>query len=308
MHRIEGKRGLSHGPAGGVPSIAGRVVRPYRRPYRNPEAAASAAPPFGDIESPMPSSLTILLPALNEERGIVKVLRSIPRRRLERLGLTCDVYLLDGHSTDRTRSLAWKMGAQVIVQNGKGKGAAVREFLPEIWTDVTIFLDSDGTYPAEMIPQFVDGLRRAPVVLGSRLRGSGMDDGAMNLLNRVGNRLISAFASFLFGVPVSDVCSGMWAFDSALLKSLDLTADGFDLEVDLFAECALRRIPIVEVAIPYRRRLGKGKLRLREGFRIALALLEKRLRSRRTSPKGVRTHMGARLDAAEAADGANWGP
>jgi dolichol-phosphate hexosyltransferase len=257
----------------------------------------------------MPSSLTILLPALNEERGIVKVLRSIPRRRLERLGIVSDVYLLDGHSTDRTRSIAWKMGARVIVQNGRGKGAAVREFLPQIWTDVTIFLDSDGTYPAEMIPQFVDALRRgAPVVLGSRFRGSGMDDGAMNFMNRVGNRLISAFASSLFGVPVSDVCSGMWGFESDLLKSLDLTAERFELEVDLFAECALRRVPITEVAIPYRQRIGEGKLRLREGFRIALALVKKRLRSRRTSPKDVWTRMDVPFGAAEAADGANWEP
>ena len=52
-----------------------------------------------------------------------------------------------------------------------------------------------------------------------------------------------------------------------------------DLEADIFAECALRGIPILEIPIRYDRRIGEPKLRLKEGFRIALALLKKRLRS-----------------------------
>jgi len=58
-----------------------------------------------------------------------------------------------------------------------------------------------------------------------------------------------------------------------------LTAIGFELEADLFAECALKGIPITEIPIRYDRRIGECKLHLREGFRIALALLKKRLRS-----------------------------
>src|SRR5256885_2070749 len=117
-----------------------------------------------------------------------------------------------------------------------------------------------------------------PVVLGSRLRGS-IKDGAMSGLNYAGNVLLSWFASVLFATPISDVCSGMWAFVSDRLKSLNLTANGFDLEADIFAECALRGIPILEIPIRYDRRIGEPKLHLKEGFRIALALLKKRLRS-----------------------------
>src|SRR5947199_9999797 len=71
----------------------------------------------------------------------------------------------------------------------------------------------------------------------------------------------------------------MWAFVSDRLKSLSLTATGFDLEADIFAECALRGIPILEILIRYDRRIGEPKLHLKERFRIALALLKKRLRS-----------------------------
>jgi len=232
-----------------------------------------------EIDNLVPPSLSILLPALNEEHGVEAVMKRIPRSTLKRNGLSFCVYLLDGRSTDRTRAVATKLGAEVFVQTGHGKGSAFREFVPKIKEDFTILLDSDGTYPPEAIPELVEALGDdSPVVLGSRLRGS-IGEGAMSGPNYVGNLLLSRFASFLFATPISDVCSGMWAFVSDRLKSLGLTANGFDLEADIFAECALRRIPILEIPIRYDRRIGEPKLRLKEGFRIAFALLKKRLRS-----------------------------
>jgi glycosyltransferase involved in cell wall biosynthesis len=232
-----------------------------------------------EIDELAPPSLSILLPALNEEHGLEAVMHRIPRSTLTRKGLEYAIYLLDGRSTDQTRTVATKLGAEVFVQTGHGKGSAFREFVPTIKEDFTVLLDSDGTYPPEAIPELVEALGdQTPVVLGSRLRGF-IDAGAMSGPNYVGNVILSRFASLLFRTAVSDVCSGMWAFVSERLKTLGLTANGFELEADIFAECAIRGIPIVEIPIRYDRRIGKPKLRLEEGFRIALALLKKRLRS-----------------------------
>src|SRR5207253_498084 len=208
--------------------------------------------------------LSILLPALNEEDGVEAVMKRITAT-LHRKGLSYSVYLLDGQSTDQTRAVATKLGAEVFVQSGHGKGSAFREFVPKIKEDFAVLLDSDGTYPPEAIPELVAALKEeSPVVLGSRLRGS-IDEGAMSGLNYAGNVLLSRFASVLFATPISDVCSGMWAFVSDRLKTLGLTANGFDLEADIFAECALRGIPIHEIPIRYDRRIGEPKLRLKEG-------------------------------------------
>src|SRR5881296_2915856 len=235
--------------------------------------------PWGEIANPALTSLSILLPALNEEDGIAAVLKRIPRQTLQEKGIAYSVHLLDGRSTDRTRAVAKRLGAEIFVQSGNGKGSAFREFVPKIRDQYVVLLDSDGTYPPEVIPDLVEKLGAgSPVVLGSRLRGK-IDHGAMSLANRAGNHLLSWLASFLFATPISDVCSGMWGFVSDRLKSLGLTATGFDLEADLFAECALKGIPITEVPIRYDRRIGHPKLHLHEGFRIALALLKKRLRS-----------------------------
>ena len=235
--------------------------------------------PWGEIANPALASLSILLPALNEEDGISAVLKRIPRQALQQKGYVYSVHLLDGGSTDQTRAVAKRLGAEVFVQSGNGKGSAFREFVPRIRDQYVVLLDSDGTYPPEVIPELVGKLGAgSPVVIGSRLRGS-IDDGAMSMANRMGNRMLSWLASFLFATPISDVCSGMWGFVSERLKTLGLTATGFELEADLFAECALKGIPITEIPIRYDRRIGQGKLHLHEGVRIALALLKKRIGS-----------------------------
>src|SRR5947208_2701444 len=106
-----------------------------------------------------------------------------------------------------TRAVATKLGAEVFVQSGHGKGSAFREFVPKIKEDFAVLLDSDGTYPPEAIPELVAALKEeSPVVLGSRLRGS-IDEGAMSGLNYACNVLLSRFASVLFATPISDVCS-----------------------------------------------------------------------------------------------------
>jgi len=223
------------------------------------------------------TGLSIVLPALNEEYGVAAVINRIPDRSMRESGIIPKVTLLDGNSTDGTRAVAQKLGAEVFVQSGKGKGAALREFLPKIAEKYTVLLDCDGTYPPEIIPRFVEKLAEGkPVVVGSRILGS-IEEGAMSGTNYLGNRVLSAVASFLFQSPISDVCSGMWAFDSEQLKSLGLTADGFDIEADVFARCARKGIPITEIPIPYHRRIGEAKLRVWEGLRIAFALLRERL-------------------------------
>src|SRR5881409_1234242 len=133
--------------------------------------------PWGEIANPALTSLSILLPALNEEDGIAAVLKRIPRQTLQEKGIAYSVHLLDGRSTDRTRAVAKRLGAEIFVQSGNGKGSAFREFVPKIRDQYVVLLDSDGTYPPEVIPDIVGKLGAgSPVVIGSRLRGSINDE------------------------------------------------------------------------------------------------------------------------------------
>src|SRR6266480_1535035 len=171
-----------YGKMGPMPSAPNLPIPRY--PFVGP-VDPSPETLWQEIDNLVPSSLSILLPALNEEGGVAAVMKRITTT-LQRKGLSYSVYLLDGQSTDQTRAVAMKLGAEVFVQSGHGKGAAFREFVPKIKEDLTVLLDSDGTYPPEAIPDLVEALRDDhPVVLGSRLRGSRSEEHTSELQSHV---------------------------------------------------------------------------------------------------------------------------
>src|SRR5216110_191476 len=250
-------------------------------------------------DSPQPSPrghVVILLPALNEERAIGKVLDRIPRAQLEAAGYTVSIWLVDGNSTDRTLEVGRKNGASVFIQAGRGKGNGMRQAFDHLLRtrdradggsrepEFFLMLDADGTYPPEAIQRFLEALASGnDVVLGSRFRGR-MAEGAMTPLNAIGNRILSALARLLFGVSVTDVCTGMWGFKADALRRIPLEASGFDLEADLFGSACLSQARITELPIDYDARIGPAKmLPLRSGLQIALRLFVRRL----SRPEGM---------------------
>ena len=231
-------------------------------------------------------TVSILLPARNEEDGIAAVLAEIPYRELRRRGWRVDVAVVDGHSHDRTREVAEAWGARVIRQDGRGKGMAVRCALPQLEGEYVVMIDADRTYPAWDVPAFLDRLEAgADVVLGTRMRGT-LHPGSMSLTHKVGNHGLSLLASVLHGRRVSDVCTGMWAFRRDAVLALDLTSREFEIEAELFARVARAGLRLEELPIEYRPRLGATKLGgVRDGFLIGWKLLELRFAP---GPRGAR--------------------
>lgn len=220
------------------------------------------------------AKVTILLPARNEEDGVRQTLAALPLHELDGAGYDVEVVVVDGHSTDRTVEVAKAWGARVVTQEGRGKGMAVRTALRAVNGDYLIMIDSDHTYPEEAIPQFVRILENgADVVMGSRFRGF-MEEGAMSRVNRVGNLALSGLASVLYQRRVTDVCTGMWGFRRRAVARLPLRSRAFELEAELFALSAKSGLRLVEVPIPYRRRVGETKLgKVRDGLSIGMMLL-----------------------------------
>lgn len=223
---------------------------------------------------PARPSVTILLPAKNEEGGIDATFEALPVRRLADLGYPVEILVADGRSHDRTRDVALAHGARVIQQLGTGKGRGVRSALDVAKGDYVVMLDADATYPARAIPAFLalldDGF---DVVTGSRFLGR-IDAGAMKRLNRLGNRGLSWLATALYGRRCTDVCTGMWAFRRDLVRGLGLSSTGFEIEAELFARSARAGLRLVEVPIAYAQREGVTKLgSVGDGLRIGASLV-----------------------------------
>jgi glycosyltransferase involved in cell wall biosynthesis len=220
--------------------------------------------------------IAIILPALNEEETIGKVIDEIPKQALEKAGYSVQVVVVDGNSTDRTRQIAEEKGASIIVERRKGKGIAVATALGSVEADFIFMLDADYTYPSGYIPDMLKLLDDHHAVIGSRLKGH-REEGAMSRLNLVGNYLLSLIATVFYWRRISDVCSGLWGFRGEVVKALSLRATAFDLEAEIFSQLARRGYSIAELPIYYRRRSSLPKLRsLRDGTRIGWALITRR--------------------------------
>lgn len=225
----------------------------------------------------MGKEVCIILPALNEEESIGKVIDEIPIGEIGRRGYKHRIMVVDNGSKDRTGDISRGKGAEVIKEPLRGKGRALRAAFKGISGDFVFIIDSDYTYPATHIPEMLEKLEEGyDVVMGSRLNGN-MKRGAMSTLNKVGNRLLALMTNVLYGTNISDPCTGYWGMKCDVVKGLELNAVGFEIEVDMLAQIARDGYKITEIPIEYRRRETPPKLRsLRDGFKIGKMLLRKR--------------------------------
>ena len=233
---------------------------------------------------PMPMKrVMVLLPTLNEEEGLAAVLPRLPIVEMSELGWESKILIVDGESHDSTAEVAQKSGYDVLQQQGKGKGAAMRlGFLHFLQSDcdALVMLDPDGTYHPEEIPKFLKKLEHADVVIGDRLRGA-MDPDAMTRTNYFGNHVLTWIAVALYGVPMNDLCSGFWGFSKQAVSMLKLNSMRFEIEAEMYTSCSAEDLDMSHIAIRYSKRLGEAKLgSIKDGWNIFRKLLVRRIFSK----------------------------
>jgi glycosyltransferase involved in cell wall biosynthesis len=198
------------------------------------------------------SDVSVVMGSRNEEKAIAKVIKGI---QLAAKG-QAEVIVVDG-STDKTPDIAEALGAKVVRQKPQGYGVAMKAALMSASRNIIITVDCDDTYPIEQIPEFVQLIHEGyDVVSGSRIA---RDTKNMRPLNKVGNRLFADITSFLYGISVSDVTTGMRAYRKEVIHSIDWT-ENVGLSAELLFRPALRGFKIIEIPIDYRPRIGETKL------------------------------------------------
>lgn len=225
------------------------------------------------------NKLSIVIVALNEEEGIGGVIGAIPRDELKEMGFDVQLLVVDGDSQDRTRDVAKKAGAEVIVEPRRGYGRAYKTGFAHATGEVIATADADLTYPVENIPELVRVLREEDLDFITTNRFACIEKGAMSLRNRIGNGILTLATKLLFGIDIHDSQSGMWVFKKDILAGLMLKSDKMSFSEELKIEaCHFARLRYREMPITYRPRVGKIKLRvLRDGFHNLLYLVKKRL-------------------------------
>jgi len=220
------------------------------------------------------SGVTVIIPTLNEEKSIAKVIRE-----LIQMGYS-NILVVDGNSRDGTVDIAEELGANVIVQNGKGKGAALRQAFEQadLDGDAVVIIDADGSMNPREIPQLIKALDSgADLAKGSRFLPSGYSED-MNLIRRVGNLFFVFLVNWFWAANYTDLCYGFGAFRKSAIEKLSphLKSKNFEIETEVFIKARKFGLKVVEVpSVEFRRRYGKSNLSIfRDGLRILKTIAE----------------------------------
>ena len=218
-------------------------------------------------------SVSVVIATLNEEEGIGPTIDELQR-------VLSDPYLVivDGNSVDRTIEIAKNMGADVLLQEGTGKGNAMFQGYQNLGSKAPfiVFTDADFTYPAEYVPRMVKILEENPdvgMVIGNRFKGDHNHSKSVTNPFYLGNKMLAFAQLLLNGVKLGDPLSGLRIVRSDILDGWKPKSKGFDVEAEMNAIVGRSGYKIVEIPIDYRVRLGVKKLKLRHGLMIMKRIL-----------------------------------
>jgi glycosyltransferase involved in cell wall biosynthesis len=225
-----------------------------------------------------PVTVSVILPALNEELTIGDCIRKI-QAVFQNASITGEIIISDS-STDHTPEIARALGAIVIHPEKKGYGNAYLEAFPHAKGRYIVIGDADNTYDFSEMPDLIAPLTSgADFVLGSRFRGT-IHPGAMSPLHRyIGNPLLTWMVNIIFHTNYSDTHSGFRAITREALDRLPLKAGGMEFASEMLVMASREQLKIEEVPIDYYPRLTPSKLHsFADGWRhVRFVLLMKPL-------------------------------
>lgn len=226
--------------------------------YHHSRRAQSIGLPQSDARP----TVTVVVPARNEAVNILPVLaRARP--------YADELLVVDGHSTDGTRDIAVACGARVILDNGHGKGAAIRQAIEEASGDILVFIDADGSHDPEDIPALVqpiiDGV--ADHVSGSRMLGGSDELHAtiQQFVRLFGSQIITLSVNYTLNVRLTDCQNGFRAIRRDVAAALGLQENITTIEQEMIIKSVRRGYRMAEVAThEYVRANGESNFRVQD--------------------------------------------
>jgi len=196
--------------------------------------------------------VSAIIPCLDEETAIGAVVTAVLAQKVN------EVVVVDGGSKDRTRERAEAAGARVVVEPRRGYGRAIRAGIAVVRddADIVVFLDGDGSDPAERIPDLVSPIAagQAVFVLGSRVRGA-REPGSLALPQLLAGSIGGLFLRLVYGADFTDL-SPFRAIRHDELRRLGMKEETYGWNLEMLMRVAAARLPALEIPVGQRRRVG----------------------------------------------------
>jgi glycosyltransferase involved in cell wall biosynthesis len=156
----------------------------------------------------MPQSISIVIPAYNEGKGIANTLSEL-KAMLAEHDIDAEIIIVDDGSSDDTSEIALKSGARVLRHfSNRGYGASLKTGIPAASHRIVVMTDADGTYPSHNIPEMLKALENTDMVVGART-GANVH---IPWVRRPAKWLLNKLANYVSGHKIPDINSGLRAF------------------------------------------------------------------------------------------------
>lgn len=194
-------------------------------------------------------NVSVVIPTFNEACAIASVIGEIPR------DIAREIIIADGGSTDGTQDIAIGAGASVI-DAGRGYGRACLAGALAAREPVVAFLDGDGADRGDLLGWITEPVLAGThdFVIASRTRGQ-RDPGSMFWHQVLAGRLAGWGMGALYGASYSDMCA-FRAIRKDVLVGLDMREMTYGWNIEMQMKAARSKLRILEVPVPYRRRMG----------------------------------------------------
>tara|TARA_B100000686_G_scaffold355369_1_gene473703 strand:+ start:31391 stop:32074 length:684 start_codon:yes stop_codon:yes gene_type:complete len=201
-------------------------------------------------------AISVIIPALNEEKSIKNVINDIPK-------IYREIIVVDNGSSDKTSEIALENGATVILEEKRGYGYACLkgiDFLKRNPPDIVVFLDGDySDYPEEMVKLITPiNDNKVDFVLGTRLYNL-REKGSMTTQQIFGNLVACFLMNFLYNSKFTDL-GPFRAIRWNTLISLNMVDKTYGWTVEMQLKILKKKIPYSEINVRYKKRIGDSKI------------------------------------------------
>ena len=219
---------------------------------------------------------SLIIPIYNEINTLNRLLKKI-----NYFPSNLEIIIVNDGSCDGTDKVLKNQTKFKIIENEKnrGKGYCIRKGIKSASFENIVLIDGDLEIDVEQIPFLINRYEvlKNAVLVG--VRWSNIKKKKLTNFNDLGNYVLNIIFNNIYGTNHNDILCCVKIIKKTIIVSLNLTSDDFSIESEIMAKLALKKIPIEEINVNYKRRSVKQgkKLRMIHGLSILSTILKTKL-------------------------------
>jgi glycosyltransferase involved in cell wall biosynthesis len=227
-------------------------------PFDNRIRAATSAAKIEEIaDDPSIKSVSIIIPAFNEELAVRETVTEL-RNLFQATDISVEILVVDDGSTDKTAREAKAAGARVIQhRSNRGYRASLKTGIIAASNDIIAITDADGTYPAKYLPEMLSEIEHADMIVGSRTGA----DVHIPISRMPAKWFLRVMANYVANTKIPDLNSGLRVFRrDVAVQYFAILSDQFSFTTTITLALLCDKYAVTYIPIDYRKRKGKSKI------------------------------------------------